>query len=74
MKPQNNSEEELLDTLIDLKGERIELSLHPQSGRTISRKAENICYISEGRKGKFENISEAFYDWCVDKFDSRVNH
>jgi hypothetical protein len=30
-------------------------------------------FINEGRQGTFENVSEAFYDEMVEKFDSRGN-
>lgn len=29
-------------------------------------------FINEGRDGKFDNISEAFYDEMVTKYDSRT--
>jgi hypothetical protein len=31
----------------------------------------NRMFINEGRQGKFDNVSESFYDQMVDKYDSR---
>lgn len=65
-------EELLKKELKKLKGEWIELSLHPEFGETtISKKPTNRAFINEGRLGKFENISEGVYDRMVNKYDSR---
>lgn len=70
-KPQNDSEEKALNVLIDMMAsqKRTCLSLHPASGKFITEKPVNTMKIDEGKS--FENISESFYDWCVDKFDTR---
>jgi hypothetical protein len=49
----------------------IELSLRPPTGSTIIEKQDNRMYINEGRDGKWEGISEAFYDTMVSIYDSR---
>ena len=50
----------------------IALSLHPSVGNsTISKDWDNRLYINEGRSGKWDNISEEFYDNMVAKYDSR---
>jgi hypothetical protein len=67
---------EIENKLQDLQEQRkyIALSLHPPLGDTTIRKeAVNRMFINEGRQGTFENVSEAFYDEMVEKFDSRRN-
>jgi hypothetical protein len=49
----------------------IELSLRPPIGSKIIEDEGNRMYINEGRLGKFENVSEKFYDEMVVLFDSR---
>jgi hypothetical protein len=66
-------EEQILNTLKKLKKEKkyIALQLHPASGHTTIEQEGNILRINEGRDGKFEGISESFYDEMVKRFDSR---
>ena len=52
-------------------GKYIALSLHPPMGDNTIRTKGNRMFVNEGRDGKFEDIREAFYDWTVDKYDSR---
>jgi hypothetical protein len=52
----------------------IALSLWPDIGMTTIQKEGNRMFINEGRDGKWENISESFYDTMVSKFDSRTKH
>lgn len=52
-------------------GEYIALSLYPPLADTIIREEGNRMFINEGRKGKFEDVSEKFYDLMVKRFDSR---
>jgi hypothetical protein len=47
------------------------LSLFPPIGATTIQKDGNRMYINEGREGKFEDVSESFYDDMVKKYDSR---
>jgi hypothetical protein len=47
------------------------LSLWPPTGATTIQPEGNRMYINEGRDGKFENVSESFYDAMVKKYDSR---
>jgi hypothetical protein len=47
------------------------LSLFPPIGATTIQKDGNRMYINEGREGKFEDVSESFYDEMVKKYDSR---
>jgi hypothetical protein len=49
----------------------IELSLWPPTGNTTIEKQDNRMYINEGRDGKWEGISEAFYNNMVMIYDSR---
>ncbi len=67
-------ETEILSILKSLKKEKqyIALSLHPPLGETTIQKEGNRLFINEGRKGKFNNISESFYDSLVDEYDSRA--
>ena len=66
-------EEKILNTLKKLKREKkyIALQLHPGIGYTTIEKEGNILRINEGRDGKFEGVSESFYDEMVNRFDSR---
>ena len=66
-------EEKILDSLKKLKREKkyIALQLHPAIGHTTIEKEGNILRINEGRDGKFEGVSESFYDEMVNRFDSR---
>jgi hypothetical protein len=47
------------------------LSLFPPIGATTIQDDGNRMYINEGREGKFEDVSESFYDEMVKKYDSR---
>lgn len=47
------------------------LSLHPPIGATTIQPEGNRMFINEGREGKFESVSESFYDEMVKKYDSR---
>jgi hypothetical protein len=49
----------------------IELSLSAGLGNTTIEKQDNRMYINQGRDGKWEGISEAFYDTMVSIYDSR---
>jgi hypothetical protein len=49
----------------------IALQLHPAIGSTIICEEGNRLFINEGRDGKWNDISESFYDAIVEKFDSR---
>ncbi len=52
----------------------IALQLHPAIYlNIISQESINRAMINEGRDGKFDEISEPFYDEMVDKYDTRVN-
>ena len=50
----------------------VALSLWPSLGNTTITPNGNRMYINEGRDGKFEDITEAFYDEMVKKYDSRT--
>jgi hypothetical protein len=67
------SEKNMLSTLEALQQEKkyIALKLHPPIGHASIEAENNRAFINEGRAGKFENISESFYDEMVQKFDSR---
>jgi hypothetical protein len=71
----NQVEEKILAQLKSLKSQKkyVALSLHPPVGSSIITAEGNRMFINEGRQGKFENVSEAFYDAMVDKYDSRSN-
>lgn len=47
------------------------LSLMPPVGSTTIQPEGNRMYINEGRDGKYEEVSESFYDEMVLKYDSR---
>lgn len=66
-------EQEIVQRLESLKKNKkyIALSLHPAVGNSTIDKENNRLFINEGRDGKWEGVSEAFYDEIVNKFDSR---
>lgn len=66
-------EQEIVQRLESLKKNKkyIALSLHPAVGNSTIDKEGNRLFINEGRDGKWEGVSEAFYDEIVNKFDSR---
>jgi len=66
-------EQEIVQRLKSLKRNKkyIALSLHPAVGNSMIDKEGNRLFINEGRDGKWEGVSEAFYDEMVNKFDSR---
>jgi hypothetical protein len=66
-------EQEIVQRLKSLKRNKkyIALSLHPAVGNSMIDKEGNRLFINEGRDGKWEGVSEAFYDEIVNKFDSR---
>ena len=51
--------------------EVVEMPLHNQWVYLIQKNG-NRMYINEGRDGKWENISESFYDEMVSRYDSRT--
>lgn len=59
--------------LRNLKANRryIALSLRPPVGHTTIQPNGNAMYVNEGRDGKYEGVSEAFYDRMVLLYDSR---
>lgn len=65
--------QEIVKTLTALKKNKksIALSLHPAIGNSTITREENRLFINEGRDGKWEGVSESFYDEMVRKFDSR---
>ncbi len=67
-------EDQILAKLKELKKNKkyIALSLHPGIGMKTVRSEGNIMFINEGRDGRWEDVSEAFYDRMVDQYDSRV--
>jgi hypothetical protein len=68
--------QEILNKLKQLKRDKkyIALSLWPPLLSTTIQKEDNTMYINEGRDGKFEGVSEAFYDEAVSKYDSRYKN
>lgn len=52
-------------------GKYLALSLYPAIGNSTIGRFGNRMFINEGRDGKFEDISEAFYDLMVSRYDSR---
>lgn len=66
-------QQEIVKTLTGLKKNKkwIALSLHPAIGNSTITREENRLFINEGRDGKWEGVSESFYDEMVRKFDSR---
>ena len=72
----NSNEQALWNKLEDLRLQKkwIELQLWPGTMfKTIVAGHHNVCRINEGRLGKFNNISEAFYDRMVEIYSSRNN-
>ena len=65
--------QEIESTLKKMKREKkyTALSLMPPIGATTIQSEGNRMFINEGRGGKFEDVSEAFYDEMVRKYDSR---
>ena len=49
----------------------IVLSLYPSIGQPTIQSEDNRMFINEGRDGKWDNVSEQFYDEMVKKYDSR---
>jgi hypothetical protein len=49
----------------------IALSLYPEIGNNTITKDSNRLFINEGRDGKWDNVSEEYYDNMVSKYDSR---
>jgi hypothetical protein len=49
----------------------IALSLQPPIGHSTIESEGNRMFINEGRDGKFDGVSESFYDLMVEKYDSR---
>jgi hypothetical protein len=47
------------------------LSLWPGIGNTTIGKEDNRLFINEGRDGKWNDVTEAFYDDMVNLYDSR---
>lgn len=66
-------ESQITQKLTKMKKDRkyISLSLHPPFGSSVIQRENNRLFINEGRDGKYEGVSELFYDSLVDKFDSR---
>ena len=50
----------------------VALSLWPSLGNTTITPNDNRMFINEGRDGKFEDITETFYNEMVNKYDSRT--
>ena len=53
-------------------GKYIALSLHPAFGKSTITREGNRMMVNEGRDGKYEEVSESFYDSMVVKYDSRA--
>ena len=49
----------------------VALSLHPAVGDSTISRFNNRLYINEGRDGMWTGIPEVFYDYLVNKYDSR---
>jgi hypothetical protein len=66
-------QQEIIKTLNGLKRNKkwIALQLHPAIGNSTFSRENNRLFINEGRDGKWEGVSESFYDEMVAKFDSR---
>ena len=66
-------EQGIKNKLAELKRNKkyIALSLHPEMGSTTIQKENNRLFINEGRDGKWDGVSEEFYDNIVQKYDSR---
>jgi len=67
------SEFEILLKLKQLKQNKkhIALSLQPPIGNSTIQKENNRMFINEGRDGKWQDISESFYDNVAGIYDSR---
>ncbi len=67
--------QEIIERLDELKEKDKwrQLSLRPPEGDTVIRPEGNRMYINEGRDGYFEGVTEQFYDYCVEHYDSRYN-
>jgi hypothetical protein len=67
------SEFEILLKLKQLKQNKkyIALSLYPPIGNSTIQKENNRMFINEGRDGKWQDISESFYDSIAEIYDSR---
>lgn len=67
-------ESEIKKVLSKMKRDKkyIALSLQPPVGYSTIQRKGNRFFINEGRGGKFDNVSESFYDSIVDKYDSRI--
>ena len=67
-------QQHIIDRLENLVKEHewIELSLHPGIGDSTIRPCGNRLFINSGRAGKFDDISESFYDELVSNYDSRL--
>ena len=65
--------QDIIKTLTSLKRNKkwIALSLHPAIGNSTISREDNRLFINEGRDGKWDGVSESFYDEMVAKFDSR---
>ena len=70
---QLTTEPEALCKLEELsqEGKYLALSLYPAVGSSTIERYGNRMFINEGRDGKYEEISEAFYDLMVSRYDSR---
>lgn len=68
----NVNEMEVALKLKELKKKKawIRLSLSPPAYSSIIEDQDNTMYINEGRDGRWEGISEAFYDDMVKIYDS----
>lgn len=64
---------EIVKSLTGLKknGKWIALQLHPAVGSSTISRDGNRLFINEGRDGKWDGVSESFYDEMVAEFDSR---
>jgi hypothetical protein len=71
----NISEQEISLTLqaMKSKGKWIALQLHPGLGASSIKAEGNRMFINDGRDGKWEDVSESFYDEMVNSFDSRYS-
>lgn len=71
----NISEQEISLTLqaMKSKGKWIALQLQPGFGVSSIKAEGNRMFINDGRDGKWEDVSESFYDEMVNSFDSRYS-
>ena len=74
-KHMNISEQEISLTLqaMKSKGKWITLQLQPEIGLSSIKAECNRMFINDGRDGKWEDVSESFYDEMVNSFDSRYS-